>query len=35
MRRFMILVVQLEVPFAALLAWLVFKDPLGWRGFAE
>ena len=29
----MILVVQLEVPFAALLAWLVFKDPLGWRGF--
>lgn len=30
----MILVVQLEVPFAALLAWLVFKDPLGWRGFA-
>ena len=28
----MILVVQLEVPFAALLAWLVFKDPLGWRG---
>ena len=30
----MILVVQLEVPFAALLAWLVFKDPLGWRGLA-
>ena len=30
----MILVVQLEVPFAAVLAWLVFKDPLGWRGFA-
>ena len=29
----MILVVQLEVPFAALLAWFVFRDPLGWRGF--
>lgn len=29
----MILVVQLEVLFAALLAWLVFRDPLGWRGF--
>ena len=28
----MIIVVQLEIPFAALLAWLVFKDPLGWRG---
>ena len=28
----MILVVQLEVPFAALLAWFVFRDPLGWRG---
>ena len=28
----MILVVQLEVLFAALLAWLVFRDPLGWRG---
>lgn len=30
----MIIVVQLEIPFAALLAWLVFKDPLGWRGTA-
>lgn len=28
----MIIVVQLEIPFAALLAWLIFKDPLGWRG---
>ena len=28
----MIIVVQLEVPLAALLAWLLFKDPLGWRG---
>lgn len=25
------LVVQLEVPFGALLAWLVLRDPLGWR----
>lgn len=25
------LVVQLEVPFGALLAWLVFRDGLGWR----
>ncbi len=30
----MIIVVQLEIPFAALFAWLVFKDPLGWRGTA-
>ena len=30
----MIIVVQLEVPFAALFAWLVLKDPLGWRGTA-
>lgn len=29
----MILVVQLEVLFAALLAWFVFRDPLGWRRF--
>ena len=29
----MILVVQIEVLFAALLAWLVFRDPLGWRRF--
>ena len=28
----MIIVVQLEIPFAALLAWFIFKDPLGWRG---
>ena len=26
-----IILVQLEVPFAALLASLIFKDPLGWR----
>lgn len=26
-----VLVVQLEVPFAALLAWLLFRDRLGWR----
>ena len=30
----MIIVVQLEIPFAALLAWFVFKDPLGWWGTA-
>ena len=27
----MIIVVQLQVPFASLLAWIVFKDRLGWR----
>jgi O-acetylserine/cysteine efflux transporter len=26
-----VLVIQLEVPFGALLAWIVFKDRLGWR----
>ena len=27
----MIIVVQLQVPFASLLAWITFKDRLGWR----
>ena len=27
----MIIVVQLQVPFASLLAWIAFKDRLGWR----